>query len=93
MTDIVDTVRQGIAKFTHQTACGLVGVETLAIHREVLEKLCDEIEKLRSQTKREWISLTDENIQRAIEVKDIFSLSDDEFAKTIEAKLREKNGC
>jgi hypothetical protein len=67
--------------------------------KEWIKELCPEIADWQvelivehCQAKREWVSLTDENIQRAIEVKDIFSLSDDEFAKTIEAKLREKNG-
>ena len=47
MTDLVEDVRRGIAKFEHETACGLIAVETLAVQREVLVKLCDEIERLR----------------------------------------------
>ena len=94
MTDIVDTVRQGIAKFTHETACGIIGVETLAVQREVLEKLCDEIEKLRSQTKREWVGLTDE--ERNQLWRDVVkwgdpSHDDVDLMKAIEAKLKEKN--
>jgi hypothetical protein len=47
VTDLVEDVRRGIAKFEHETACGLIAVETLAVQREVLVKLCDEIERLR----------------------------------------------
>jgi ubiquinone biosynthesis protein UbiJ len=57
MTDIVKQVRNGIHRFEHQTACGIIAVETLAVHREVLIELCDEIDRLRGAISDERAAL------------------------------------
>jgi hypothetical protein len=77
MSDIVETVRQGIRKFEHETACGIIAVETLAVHREVLIKLCDEIEALR----KPWVGFTDEEREKATGWS----------VEHIETELKEKN--
>lgn len=53
MTDIVESVRRGLAKFEHETACGLIAVNDLSVERGVLVKLCNEIEALREE--RDWL--------------------------------------
>jgi hypothetical protein len=88
--DIVDTVRAGLRKFEHETACGLIAVETLAVQREVLIKLCEEIESLRA-SKREWVDLTDEEVNQIWEKVSSKPFTHKDFAKVIETKLKEKN--
>jgi hypothetical protein len=90
MSDIVKTVRQGISQFEYDTKCGLIAVETLAVHREVLIKLCDEIDSLR-KVKREWIGLTNDDVVDAWHEWQPKSNDIEMFAEIIEAKLKEKN--
>jgi hypothetical protein len=51
--DIVEAVRRGLAQFEHETACGLIAVDSLSVERGVLVKLCEEIEALREE--RDWM--------------------------------------
>jgi hypothetical protein len=88
MTDIVETVRQGLRKFEHDTKCGLIAVETLAVHREVLIKLCDEIESLRKD-KREWVGLTYEEMSEIL-LDERYQLKP-MIVHAVEQKLKEKN--
>jgi hypothetical protein len=83
MTDLVETVRQGIRKFEHETACGIIAVETLAVHREVLIKLCDEIDSLR----KPWVGLTDAELAEFSDAE----LGAYDLCLEVEAKLKEKN--
>ena len=49
------------------------------------------ISKAWAETKKEWVNLTDEEVADLVEYEDWYNYPAD-FAKTIEAKLRNKNG-
>ena len=70
--------------------------ERIITERMIQERMQEEIDELRQalETKREWVGLTDEEIVAATNAVHGFGAikqKDMNFAKAIEARLREKN--
>lgn len=84
--------------------CGLINTGNLAVGLAMPQCMCQwqsTQEKCRIETvpaqgtlfpKREWVGLTDEEIDDLAEFHGLDFMSYDPFTRAIEAKLKEKNG-